>query len=795
MCSFRAVLAVVVVAAPLAVACAGDREPIGPAALRVEAPDPPPSPGGEPDAYIVVLRSSVADVGFASNKLVAGFGGPATIRFRYQHAIKGFAAVLPPQAVATLQRSPLVAYVERDVALTALAAPPDLQLNPPSWGLDRIDQRDLPLDLRFGADTTSTGVHLYILDSGIRVTHADFGGRAGFVPNGRNGDFVGDDWGARHGAADCDGHGTHVAGIVGGSAHGVAKDATLWAARVLDCLGGSTGSIVIAAVDWVTANAARPAVVNLSLGGPRLQALDEAVERSIAAGITYVVAAGNALPAHNPENACDFSPARVGPALTVGATASDDDEARFSFFGPCVDLLAPGVGIVSTGHTADRATATRSGTSMAAPHVAGAAALVLGRTPGATPAEVAAAIRRRATTDRIRLHQWSAANGTPNLLVFAGAAPPGPTPPVVAITRPPDGSTFPSGTAITLEGTAVDAEDGDLSASLAWVSSLEGPLGTGRTITRVLRPGTHRVTAEARDAQGLLGSAAVTLTVLGAPGNTAPVVAIVAPAHLAVFPSGARIRFEGTATDTEDGDIAAGLVWRSDRDGEIGRGRTFVVTLSDGPHRISAEVRDTRNEPGSGAIALTVQDNRAPRVAITSPPDGATFSSGSAVRFAGQAPDEDGDLADQLVWISDVDGEIGRGREFTRVLSEGAHNVTAFATDSRAVEGFASVWVNVAPNEAPTVIITSPANGRSFPFDAVITFAGSAADAEDGDLTGAIVWDSDLQGEIGRGGSFETSLVDGSHTITASVTDSHGVRRTGSIRITVRPEREPPGGP
>ncbi|MGH7674972.1 MAG: S8 family serine peptidase [Gemmatimonadales bacterium] len=797
--SLRLLLIAAVAAGPLWIGCTGDAEPIaGPAAARVDEPPPPPPPppGGEPDAYIVVLKSGVADVGFASNKLVADFGGPSTIRFRYRHAIKGFTAVLPAQAVVVLQRSPLVAYVERDVELTSFAPLRSVQVNPPSWGLDRIDQRDLPLDLRFFADTTGSGVNVYILDSGIRLTHLDFAGRARFVPNGQNGDFVGDDWGARHGAADCDGHGTHVAGIVGGASHGVAKGVTLWAARVLDCLGGSTASVLIAAVDWVTANAARPAVVNLSLGGPQLRALDEAVERSIASGLTYVVAAGNAFPGEHPDNACDHSPARVGPALTVGATESDDDEARFSFYGRCVDLLAPGVGIVSAGHGADGATATRSGTSMAAPHVAGAAALYLARSPAASPAEVAGVINRAATSGRVHLHQWSAANGTPNLLVFAGgAAPPSPTAPVVTIVRPANGSTFPPGSAITLEGTAVDAEDGDLSASLAWASSLDGPLGTGRIVARVLGAGTHTITAQVRDAQGTLGSAAVTVTVQGVSGNTPPTVTIVNPAHGAVFPSGARIRFEGTATDTEDGDIAAGLVWRSDRDGEIGRGRTFIVTLSDGPHSISAEVRDTRNALGSRGIGLMVQANRAPRVAITSPPNGAVFPVGSAIRFDGRAPDEDGDLSSQLIWISDRDGEIGRGSTFTRVLSQGAHNVTAFATDSRGVEGFASVFFTVAPNQSPTVIITSPANGASFRFDAVITFEGSAADAEDGDLTGDIVWTSNLEGEIGRGGRFETSLVDGSHTITATVTDSHGARQTGSIRITVRPEREPPGGP
>jgi subtilisin family serine protease len=264
----------------------------------------------------------------------------------------------------------------------------------PPYGLDRIDQRALPLNSTYTYGATGSGVTAYVVDTGIRLSHRDFGGRAvsGFdaIDGGR--------------ADDCNGHGTHVAGTLGGAAHGVAKSVRLVAVRVLDCAGSGATSGVIAGVDWVTAHhqPGQPAVANLSLGGFASSALDAAVRRSIADGVSYAVAAGNGNAAGVPEDACRVSPARVPEALTVGASDSSDRAAAFSNYGRCVDLFAPGVGVTSTWSTGDTATKTISGTSMASPHVAGVAALYLQGKRSASPAAVATAIARASTKDVVK---------------------------------------------------------------------------------------------------------------------------------------------------------------------------------------------------------------------------------------------------------------------------------------------------------------------------------------------------------------------------------------------------------
>lgn len=263
----------------------------------------------------------------------------------------------------------------------------------------------------------------YIIDTGILTTHSEFGGR------GRSGYDFGDN---DPGATDCNGHGTHVAGTVGGTTYGVAKAVSLVGVRVLDCGGSGTNSGVIAGVDWVTSNAAKPAAANMSLGGGASQALDDAVSRSIAAGVTYALAAGNGNFFGQPEDACAGSPSRVAAALTVGATDRNDAEASFSNYGNCVDILAPGVGITSAWYTGNNATNTISGTSMATPHVAGAAALYLESHPSASPSAVASALTGNATSGAIALSRNSSRKGTPNLLLYnqfsAGGSDPGPAP-------------------------------------------------------------------------------------------------------------------------------------------------------------------------------------------------------------------------------------------------------------------------------------------------------------------------------------------------------------------------------
>jgi subtilisin family serine protease len=304
------------------------------------------------------------------------------------------------QQARRMAADPAVSYVQPNVVHRVS----DTQTNPPSYGLDRIDQRSRPLDSAYTYNVTGAGVRAYIIDTGIRTTHGDFGGRAASG-------FDAIDGGP---ADDCHGHGTHVAGTVGGSSYGVAKGVTLVAVRVLNCDGSGTTAQVVAGIDWVTANAVRPAVANMSLGGGADTALDNAVRRSITSGVSYAIAAGNGLFGLFPLDACTQSPARVTEALTVSATDNADRKASWANRGTCVDLFAPGISITSAWNTGDSATSTISGTSMAAPHVAGAAALYLAGNPAATPAQVHAAVVANATTGAVA----SPGSGSPNRLLY-----------------------------------------------------------------------------------------------------------------------------------------------------------------------------------------------------------------------------------------------------------------------------------------------------------------------------------------------------------------------------------------
>jgi subtilisin family serine protease len=273
-----------------------------------------------------------------------------------------------------------------------------------TWGIDRIDQRDLPLSTTFSYVNTGLGVTAYIVDTGIRLSHTQFTGR---VSSG----YDAIDGGS---ADDCNGHGTHVAGTVGGTTVGVAKGVSLVAVRVLDCGGSGTWSGVVAGVDWVAANAVKPAVANMSLGGGASTTLDDAVARAINAGVTFVVAAGNGNTGGKAQPACNYSPARVPAAITVGATGSTDAKASYSNYGTCVDIFAPGNSILSAWYTSDTAGNTISGTSMASPHVAGVAALYLQSNGAASPATVSNALTSGATVGKVT----NAGTGSPNRLLF-----------------------------------------------------------------------------------------------------------------------------------------------------------------------------------------------------------------------------------------------------------------------------------------------------------------------------------------------------------------------------------------
>jgi subtilisin family serine protease len=354
---------------------------------------------GIKDRYIVVLK----DTDHTAQKNTRTLASDLTKKYRgsvkhtYKKAMRGFVASMSESDARKLAKNPNVKFVEQDAMATADAT----QLNPNTWGIDRIDQRALPLDTAYTyPDVSASGVTAYVIDSGIRTTHNEFGGRAvdGW-------DFVEDDAVAQ----DCKGHGTHVAGVIGSGSYGVAKDINLVGVRVLDCSGNGTYSDIIAGIDWVTANATLPAVANVSLGGINSLALDGAVQNSIAAGITYAVSAGN-----NSTDACTQSPARAADAITVAATNDLDERWASSNYGACVDLFAPGVSVRSAYMNSNTSTARMTGTSQAAPHVTGVAALMLATDPTLTPTQIRDAIVTNATVSSV----VNSGPDSPNLLLF-----------------------------------------------------------------------------------------------------------------------------------------------------------------------------------------------------------------------------------------------------------------------------------------------------------------------------------------------------------------------------------------
>lgn len=351
------------------------------------------------NSYIVVLDDSVVGerglysiAPYIANEMAAVHRGK--LKHTFQNALNGFAVEMSAEDAEALSQDFRVKYVEED----GVVAVDTTQSNPP-WGLDRIDQRNRPLSATYTYNWTGSGVRAYVIDTGIRTTHTQFGGRASNVFDAFGGN-----------GADCNGHGTHVSGTIGGSTYGVAKSAILRGVRVLDCNGSGSTSGVISGVDWVTANHINPAVANMSLGGGVSSALDTAVNNLANSGVPIAVAAGN-----SNADACGSSPARAANAITTGATTTTDARASFSNFGTCLDLFAPGSGILSSWFSSDTATATLSGTSMASPHVAGVAALYKQFSPSASSTTVRNAIVNNATTNVVT----SAGTGSPNRLLYS----------------------------------------------------------------------------------------------------------------------------------------------------------------------------------------------------------------------------------------------------------------------------------------------------------------------------------------------------------------------------------------
>ncbi|MFC7842365.1 S8 family peptidase [Streptomyces sp. NPDC001046] len=363
-----------------------------PAEGRVLAAD---SPSAVKNSYIVTLRKSAGlkASSAAAKGLVKGYGG--SVERTFGSALNGYSASLSAGEARRLAADPAVASVEQNQRVSLAAT----QTSAP-WGLDRIDQPSLPLSRTYTyPDSAGSGVTVYVVDTGVRITHQQISGRAAHGYDAVDGD---------NDASDGNGHGTHVATTVAGSTYGVAKKAKVVGVRVLNNSGSGTTAGVIAGIDWVTRNHSGPSVANLSLGGGASTALDTAVRNSIASGVTYAVAAGN-----SNTSASSSSPARVAEALTVGATTSSDARASYSNYGSALDLFAPGSSITAGWHTSDTATNTISGTSMATPHVAGAAAVYLAGHPSAGPAQVASALVAGAATGKVT----GPGAGSPNRLL------------------------------------------------------------------------------------------------------------------------------------------------------------------------------------------------------------------------------------------------------------------------------------------------------------------------------------------------------------------------------------------
>ena len=459
------------------------------------------APDTIPGSYMVVFKDaavSAQGLDALTNSMAAKSN--AKVDYRYRAALRGFAGSMSETAARKLAAEPAVAYVEQNRTVQLLAD----QANPPSWGLDRVDQRNLPLNQNYHYDQTASNVTAYVIDTGIRITHTTFGGRAVWGTN-----TVGDG-----NNTDCNGHGTHVAGTIGGSQYGLAKSVRLVAVKVLSCSGSGSFAGITAGIDWVTGNhtSGTPAVANMSLGGTGSNAtMENAVRNSIADGVTYAIASGN-----SNSDACNFTPARVAEAITVNASDINDARASFSNFGTCTDIFGPGVNITSSWNTNDTATNTISGTSMATPHVAGGAALYLAANPSASPATVQQALKDNATPNVIS----NPGTGSPNRLLYTlFGATGGPT------VNNPGNRTGTVGVATSLQMSASGGSPPYTWSATGLPPGLSINTSTGLISGTPTTAGTYTVTVTARDTANRTGSTTFTWTInppgggCGSPGQ------------------------------------------------------------------------------------------------------------------------------------------------------------------------------------------------------------------------------------------------------------------------------------
>jgi subtilisin family serine protease len=737
-----------ILVATLLVGCSDNPSPAAP---QTQIASPPSSLSRTksapiPGRYIVVFKGNVPNVASLAATLAAQH--QATIGHVYTTAIKGVALALSDADAAAMRLDPNVAFVEQDQVVTLQST----QTNA-TWGIDRTDQRALPLNSTYVYNADGTGVTAYIIDTGINYTHTEFGGRAvkGI-----------DEVTAGGTAADCHGHGTGVASLVGGAKYGVAKNVRLVAVRVVDCGANVTTSTVLAGVDWVTAHRMLPAVANMSMTVNLSAALTLAIEASISSGVVYAVAAGN-----NANDACTFSPANTPNALTVGATNITDHLASFSSFGPCVDINAPGENIRMAWSGSTTATKTSDGTSFASPHVAGTAALYLQAHPTATPAQVRSALVSNATSNAL----IGVPANTPNLLAYSGFIVVG-TPPVANF------AASCSALACSFDGSSTTALS---TATYAWTFG-DTKSGSGKTLSHTYSAaGTYTVTLTVTDANG---TSTKTKTVSVSAPNQPPV------ARFNVSCLSLACLFDGSASSDDAGIVSYAWTWGDGRSETHAGATAKNAFLSPNTFSVTLTVTDGSGQKNSvtASVQVTSASNHAPTASMSLPVTGATFVQGTSVSFAGSGSDqEDGALTGtSLSWTSSIDGLIGTGASLAKNnLSVGSHVITLTAKDVAGATGSATrnITITAPPpvNQAPVSRFTWTCAGAK-----KCALSGSASTDDVGVVSYAWDW-GDGRAETHAGaGANNTWATPGTYVVKLTVKDASGLTGTSSQNVIVK---------